>query len=894
MKRTIILSKVVVIVVLSIFYNINVIAQGGQKWSTGGNSLSSGDFLGSTNAEALRFYVANVERVRISTQGYLGINTNSPLYPLDVKGRIRAQGWLFADSNLIVRKFLGINTTSPQLPLDVNGDAQISGKLIVGGSLSTNAINAPSGTVSFGQHNITTTGTISINAITANTVTASNNVTTGNIVIDGQANMIYSTNGTLDFKGCNFKNIGLLMVNQIGVNVTNPIAALQINGTDDMNSTIAVTRFSDVDGAPRVALVRFRGTSSNPQPVQNGDCIGKISFHGFDGNLYDTNDLIKGTATENFSASGHGSELLLSTTRNGTVNTLPALLLKNNQTALFYDTVTAPNININKNLYLNSINPTGFTLLGINQYKQVIPVTFSGNSDEVLTGAGTFAELPNASGWKVLNGNIVTTENGNVGIGTDHPVAKLQVEGDAIITGGILTSQVILSDKLQTGKLETDTATSWYSVVQELLSENMQSRTAKIDTMVSKKGSIDSLISRRANVDTMIAKKTVTKTMEAETMTTDTITAQTVAAGTSVSQKVITDTLQTPQIKTDSIIAAKAKAQTVSIGGAVNLANERLAVIGNTGIYGDFNVTGNLKTSGNITFAQNKAILYQPVDASFGNYYFGLKCTQNQPSLPSSPVTLECSLPTLSSNQFLFNGMYSSYDNATHDLSMPLVMLTMGSDGANGIIDVAGTNAGGSAATRLLINYYCGKDVSICTGLNGGNIFLTKVGSASSVGVGTFNPHAKLSVKSDSTLTGLFVETSFDSTSHGYGIVASVGATGDSTIAIAVKKDTTNNFIVYGNGHVLARDVVVKLGHLGDFVFNNDYNLMTIYELENYIKQNHHLPNIPSAKEVNENGMNVGEFQNLVLQKTEEQALYIISLQKQIDDLKKIIEELKK
>jgi len=65
-----------------------------------------------------------------------------------------------------------------------------------------------------------------------------------------------------------------------------------------------------------------------------------------------------------------------------------------------------------------------------------------------------------------------------------------------------------------------------------------------------------------------------------------------------------------------------------------------------------------------------------------------------------------------------------------------------------------------------------------------------------------------------------------------------------------------NNFIVYGNGHVYARDVIVKLGNLGNFVLAPDYNLMTIYELENYIKLNHHLPKIPSAKEVREKGMN--------------------------------------
>ena len=50
---------------------------------------------------------------------------------------------------------------------------------------------------------------------------------------------------------------------------------------------------------------------------------------------------------------------------------------------------------------------------------------------------------------------------------------------------------------------------------------------------------------------------------------------------------------------------------------------------------------------------------------------------------------------------------------------------------------------------------------------------------------------------------------------------------------------------------------------------------------------------MPSAKEVKEKGMDVGEFQNLLLQITEEQALYIISMQKQIDELKKEINQLK-
>ena len=96
------------------------------------------------------------------------------------------------------------------------------------------------------------------------------------------------------------------------------------------------------------------------------------------------------------------------------------------------------------------------------------PNTLSGNANEVLTGAGTFTQLPATSGWQVLNGNVVTTTSGNVGIGVTNPVAKLFVDGDAIFTGGILTSQLIMSDKLQSFNIESDTAKTWLSVAQKV------------------------------------------------------------------------------------------------------------------------------------------------------------------------------------------------------------------------------------------------------------------------------------------------------------------------------------------------------------------------------------------------------------------------------------------
>ena len=69
---------------------------------------------------------------------------------------------------------------------------------------------------------------------------------------------------------------------------------------------------------------------------------------------------------------------------------------------------------------------------------------------------------------------------------------------------------------------------------------------------------------------------------------------------------------------------------------------------------------------------------------------------------------------------------------------------------------------------------------------------------------------------------------------------------------------------------------------------------MTLAELEKYIAKNKHLPELPSAKEIEKNeGYELGDMQTKLVQKVEEQTLYILSLQKQMDELKKQLDELK-
>jgi hypothetical protein len=93
------------------------------------------------------------------------------------------------------------------------------------------------------------------------------------------------------------------------------------------------------------------------------------------------------------------------------------------------------------------------------------------------------------------------------------------------------------------------------------------------------------------------------------------------------------------------------------------------------------------------------------------------------------------------------------------------------------------------------------------------------------------------------------------------------------------------------DGKIGAREVNVTTGAWADYVFKKDYALRSIYELEKFIDTNHHLPEVPSEKEVLANGQNLGEMNVILLKKIEELTLYIIDQQKQIDALKKKVGE---
>jgi hypothetical protein len=142
------------------------------------------------------------------------------------------------------------------------------------------------------------------------------------------------------------------------------------------------------------------------------------------------------------------------------------------------------------------------------------------------------------------------------------------------------------------------------------------------------------------------------------------------------------------------------------------------------------------------------------------------------------------------------------------------------------------------------------------------------------VGLGTSTPQAKLDVNGNIFTSGKLAIGTTDP--------AKIGA-----YALAV------------NGEAIFNKAKVKLyGTWPDYVFNKNYKLRSLGELERYIQDNAHLPGVPSAAEVEKNGIDLGDTQAALLKKIEELTLYVIEqnkkLEKQAQKLKQQQEQINK
>lgn len=117
----------------------------------------------------------------------------------------------------------------------------------------------------------------------------------------------------------------------------------------------------------------------------------------------------------------------------------------------------------------------------------------------------------------------------------------------------------------------------------------------------------------------------------------------------------------------------------------------------------------------------------------------------------------------------------------------------------------------------------------------------------------------------------------------------------DSLGNVAIGTADPKGYKLAVNGDAIFTKVKVKTyATWPDYVFHRNYNLRPLRDLENYIKQNNHLPGVPSASDVEKNGLDLGDNQATLLKKIEELTMYMIDLNKKVDKLSQENTSLKK
>lgn len=167
---------------------------------------------------------------------------------------------------------------------------------------------------------------------------------------------------------------------------------------------------------------------------------------------------------------------------------------------------------------------------------------------------------------------------------------------------------------------------------------------------------------------------------------------------------------------------------------------------------------------------------------------------------------------------------------------------------------------GGTEDAIISVREYCGNKVCPKDLTFDANNYYFKNGN---VGIGVSSPNAKLHVRGNVLCEGGFEVTELASNS--------------------INVDKLN-----------ANDIQMAMPGAADYVFDEGYNLKSLSEVENYVNEHKHLPGMPSASEMDANGVSVAQLSNLLLEKVEELTLHMIQLKKENAELKAKVESLSK
>jgi hypothetical protein len=175
------------------------------------------------------------------------------------------------------------------------------------------------------------------------------------------------------------------------------------------------------------------------------------------------------------------------------------------------------------------------------------------------------------------------------------------------------------------------------------------------------------------------------------------------------------------------------------------------------------------------------------------------------------------------------------------------------------------------------------------------------INSLHHIGIGASYAPSRLTV--ETTDDGNYAAKITNNSDRGFGlhIVGGNGSDAESNYSLLrVSRNSTElgNYDLFNingkTGVTHAREILVDLASWPDYVFEPHYALLDLKDLSDFIKENKHLPEVPSEKEVLENGIKLGEMNAILLKKIEELTLYVVQLNAEQDAQRALIDALTK
>ncbi|HEX4887308.1 MAG TPA: hypothetical protein VFV37_04600 [Luteibaculaceae bacterium] len=111
-------------------------------------------------------------------------------------------------------------------------------------------------------------------------------------------------------------------------------------------------------------------------------------------------------------------------------------------------------------------------------------------------------------------------------------------------------------------------------------------------------------------------------------------------------------------------------------------------------------------------------------------------------------------------------------------------------------------------------------------------------------------------------------------------------STNETDKLMLIEGNGKQRLMLRNDGKLFANEINVRMSPFPDYVFSDNHVLMPLEELDQYIKTNHRLPNMPSASHIENNGADLSELNRLLVEKVEELTLYVVQLNKELTALK--------